>query len=368
MRLIFSKNHFVYMINIVVALVLILISLPSFAQTWKKSQLIVGCNIFTITGKPIRTFPGNICVFLNDGSFLSITNNSLRKINHKSHTEWEISGNFHHQLNLTTDGKKILALSSGLVTSPKGPFREDKFLIISMDGKILHQQSFTEITKQIKVYEFDEKAQTTHEVIIEGTKVNKEISHFNSFYEIPPFKREGSQPVWLKEGNFIINGLSQGMIILSSDLQKVLHEEGFTNSIHHRVHDVQINKKGNILYFNNLVNENGITFDYLGGADSLSNIKLFSGIYEIDALTKKVIHRFVANPPQTFYSWISGGIQELDDDTWLFNHFLIGSYIYSKKTNGILMYAVSTNADYVNFKPSQQTKAQNLNKFLSYWK
>jgi hypothetical protein len=232
---------------------------------------------------------------------------------------------------------------------------------LDLEGKIIYERNFTDILTIAKVPELDWVMAPLAGV----PGIKSEISHLNSIHEIPPLSGK-NHPHWIKEGNIIINGLKQGFFVLSSDLKTVLHHTTFKNSVDHRIHDVQVNRKGRIFYFNNTFADVPYKFvKHLGGMSYPP--RLYFGIFEEDASSLKVIHKFTSNPVESFYSWVCGSIQELDDDTWLFSHFLMGSYIYSKSKNSILLYTPSTHATYEKFQVTQQVKLFDLTKFLSFW-
>lgn len=197
--------------------------------------------------------------------------------------------------------------------------------------------------------------------LISKIKTNIELSHFNSFYEIPKILFR-NVPTYIKEGNIILNSSAQGLFILSPDLSKIIHYTNFKQSQHHRTHDVQVTERGTYLFFNNLVENGRKSINYISGPDSSD---YHSAIQEINSRTHEVVAEFSARPKSIFYSWICGSIQEVDEDTWLFTHFLTGTYIYSKKKDEFMMSIPGTHADNERFVPVQQVKLQDLNSFLS---
>jgi hypothetical protein len=301
-----------------------------------------------------------MCIFLKDGSFISADDLGIRRISTDSTKMWEIRGHYHHQLNLSFDRKKILALSSSLFQDTK---RQDKLQVLSVDGKILSEQNVSQYF--IRPIEKDLSIQIPN-IRIENKEVSQEYSHFNSFYEIPPFSPNASGPSWLKSGNYIVNGIEHGYLVISSNLEKVLHHGTFLNSHQHHVHDVQVTKRGTILFYNNLVKSTKkMLKDYLGGP----SIELrYSGIYEVEPVSHKILRKFEATPKQIFFGWVSGGVQEIDDSTWIFNHFLNGTFIYDHKRKKMVNSFVTTNAGTNHHSPLQDVKVAELSDFLKYWR
>jgi hypothetical protein len=321
----------------------------------KSLSLINACRIFSIEGKHIKTYPGQICIFLEDGSFISAHEKTIRRISKENEIIWEKAGHFHHQVNLTPDKQRILALSSDVIVDKSENKRQDKFMILSLDGKILHEQKAEYLFKEAGVISKDMAMMST---LAREMNARNEISHFNSFFEIPVLSKKSSAP-FIKTGNIIVNSLEFGLFVLSPDLSKVLHHTLFKRSLDHHVHDVQVNKNGNFIYFNNLAN---------GKSEDEKILYRHSEINEVHPLTHKVINTFSGSPKQLFHSAICGNIQELNSDLWLFTHFLTGTFIYSKSTKKIIASISETHVEGERFMPSQQVTAQDLTKFFSFWR
>jgi hypothetical protein len=326
---------------------------PDDLEPIKSFTLINGCRLFSLQGTPLRTFPGQICIFLEDGSFISAHENMIRRISKDNEILWEMAGHFHHQVNLTPDKQRILALSSDVFKHKNENKRQDKFLILSLDGKILHEQLAASLFKDASI---PLKELPMFSTMAKQLNAPNEISHFNSFYEIPALYKK-SPASYIKEGNVIVNSIEWGFFILSPDLNKVLHHASFKNSQDHHVHDLQVNQNGNLIYFNNTVN---------GNPESKIAYYRHSEINEVHPVTYKMINVFSGSPKQLFHSPICANIQELTSELWLFTHFLTGTYIYSKLSKKIIANITETHYDGEKYIPSQQVTAEDLTKFLSH--
>lgn len=328
-----------------------------------KLHLINGCSLYSATGKHLRAFPGGMCIFLEDGSLISANETHMRLINKNSEVVWDLPGHFHHQINISPDRKSILALSSEVIDTPKGKFRDDVALVISMEGKILHRQTNQEILRQSGQ---ESLILQMNPQLTEMFGTNKETSHFNSIYKIPRISNK-NVPSYIKEGNIIVNGLVLGIHILSPDLKTVLFHKKFDSSYNHWVHDVQVKENGNVIFFNNVdaIPGKEVHNYVLLTSENLENYS--SSIQELDPMMKKVVWNFSANPKSLFFSWICGSVQELDNDTILFTHYLSGTYIYSKSKKTTVATVAGTHTDHHRIIPSQQVKAQDLTLFLSHW-
>lgn len=301
-----------------------------------------------------------MCVFLDDGSYISADDKGIRRISTTSAKLWEVQGNYHHQINLTHDRQRILTISSTLFRDSK---REDRFQVMSLEGKILAETKISDFFLRSHLGDLAIKIEKT---VVGKKEVELEYSHFNSFHEIPPLQTKGKRPTWLAPGNLVLNGINHGFFVLSPDFSEILHREKLKNSLNHHVHDVQITKRGTLLYYNNVVIEKNKRITNILGGSQME--KRYSGIYEIDPVNQRIIRKFEASPEQMFYAWVCGGIQELDDSTWLFNHFLNGTYFYNHKKKKVINSIISVNADYFKNEITQQVNAYDLSKFLSHWK
>lgn len=312
-----------------------------------KYHIVQDCNILNMNGDLLKVFPGKMCLFFDDGSFVSATTKGMRLFGKDDSVVWEFPGYFHHQLALSPDKKRIFALSSDVAVVKGNKIRVDKILVISVDGKVLHELNSDVLLGMTKQ---DSLNWDNMPWVIEDTKTKTEMSHFNSLYEIPKIK--SSKHPAFKEGNLILNGLSHGTYVMSPDLKKVLFHSRFNTSLDHRTHDAQVTENGNVIFFNNI------------SSDSPRH-NAFSSIQEFDPFKKEVVFEFTAQPKAMFYSLICGSVQEFGDDLILFSDRFNGTYIYSRKEKW--MYAtIRETHNRNNLSVSNQyTKAYDLSKFLA---
>lgn len=274
-----------------------------------------GCTVYTVDGKSLRSFPGVECLFLDNGQAVSASPESLRLIAPGGKVVWEIPGHFHHQLNLSQDGKRILALGSVIFKKDKLTVRRDKILIVSLEGKVLREKDLGDL---VDTGSFDVPTTIWLE---KQTGATREVSHLNSIMEIGKLKTGLSLPE-LKEGQIAINGLSHGTMILSPDLERVVRRLDFPDSQGNMVHDVQVRSDGSLLYFNNLRR---------GDASVPA-----SAIQILDPKSLRVKFSFEGNPRGIFYSAGSGSVQEIRDDLYLFSGMRTGAYFLNPKSGEIL--------------------------------
>ena len=91
---------------------LFLFSLAAFADTaaWSERWLQIGCALEGPAGAE-KNFPGALCLFFDDGSFISANEKSIRKFAPSRAIAWEVPASFHHMISLSTDRKRVLALA-----------------------------------------------------------------------------------------------------------------------------------------------------------------------------------------------------------------------------------------------------------------
>lgn len=328
------------MLHLLMSLFIVFGLTPAQAEAdWKKFNLQNGCQIFDAEGESLKMLPGEFCQFYENGDFLTATNSTLKLIDKFNAVKWELPGNYHHQINKSADGKRILALDHHQVKVDKKTVRAEIFKVISMEGKVLLQADSRDLLNQVKTNPYSKE----------------ELTHINSFYEIPKLTTKRLLPDYLKEGNYILNSYRLGIFFLSSDLKKVVHHFLIPPPSAHLVHDAQILENGTMLLFNNMASEASYENPY-------------SAIEQFDLVENKRVFQFTAQPGQMFFSLFCGGVQQLDDEHILFSHLLTGTYIYSKKSNSIVASTYKTHFRERRFFPSQQVKALDLRKFLSHWK
>ncbi len=323
-----------------------ILALYSFSAPAKQNPetFLSGCTVFNLQGE-IKSFPGVFCQFLDDGTFIS-GGNGLRRIG-KNHTVmWEQPGIYHHQVNLSPDKKRILALSSEINLRGKLRERDDVMIIHDIEtGKVLHRRLARDILTANKITPLHKKYPAS--AVAENGDL--ETSHFNTIYEIPD-NAQKSKISYLRPGNILINSIVLGIFILTPDLQKTLYHKVISRAQRHQIHDVQVLKSGEFIFFNNQVSDPAEKNNY-------------SAINKFDPVTNKITYEFTPKPKGFFFSSSGGGVQEIDEDQLFFSHYLIGGYLYSRKKNTLILTTPGTYGKLYDLKPTQQIKMVDIRKF-----
>ncbi|MES2526076.1 MAG: arylsulfotransferase family protein [Bdellovibrionota bacterium] len=312
---------------------------------WKKYQFQANCTIFDIKNVK-KVYPGDICHFLPDGSFISINMVSIRKFSPTKKVLWELPGHYHHQINSGPGNKSIFVLKSEITVKAGKRVRDDVFVNLDLDGKVIHQSSALKILKQAGVT----PTEYAEAEILTRLHANYETSHFNSIYEIPENKYSKKYE-WMKAGNIITNSYSLGIFILSPNLQKVIYHKELPFSNDHEFHDVQVTEKGEFLLFNN--------YRKAQGERDIPH----SAIQKYDPVTDLLTFEFMPLNKELFYSPACGGIQEFPEFIF-FSHITNGGYFYSKKEKKIILGLPGFAGDSRALVHTQQIKIVDVREFL----
>lgn len=279
------------------------------------------CDVYNLAGEKIMAFPNQFCDYAPNGAVVMAGQENISLIDKYDVKIWEKSGHFHHQIKWSEDFESILAISSQKIEFENKLSREDLLLVYEKNGKIRKSISSSEILKKAKL-PVDIKPTDWFRSTTLGD-LKQEISHFNSFYVIPTHSNKSIYK-FFPPGGFIANSIYYGIFSLDSNLKNVLYHFKFPQAIAHRVHDVQVNKSGNILIF---VNEFKEVSKYERKSSSL-----YSAVVEYAPLKKKILWKFESQPADFFYSPFCGGVQEIGSSTILVSDYLKGFYLIDKKS------------------------------------
>lgn len=320
---------------------------------------IIECMILDTNGKILKNFGSSRCIFLPDGSLVAGSHNKLVFYNPKMMKKWEKKINTHHQLNLSTDLKHILVMSSSVHKIKNENIRFDTLFIYDFDGNIIKQSDLFNHQKDILSKIKPDRRRTfpigeSLKKHVPGT--NLEFSHANSFYEINENILEAKSPAF-KKGNYIINlNLIGLVIVMDSNLKNILWSmpQYTQKGLEPSWHDVSVQKSGLLLVFNN--NSYAV------------NKKISSTIDEVNPITLKKKILYQATAPNYFYSEFSGGIQILPNNNLLLNTVTpYGKAIEIDAKSGKVVWSMDNPViDSSTGKPElyQQIRRMDLNSFL----
>jgi hypothetical protein len=313
-----------------------------------KKHLVNGCKIFSLSGTQIKRTPGEFCQFFDNGDFLSMSSKTLKYITSKGEVKWSVENQlFHHQMNLSPDLKRVLTLGSVEKEIQGRLYRVDQFLVLDVsDGKILHK-----VDADVLMAKSDVNPTTLGPGFPKNFfKATEEYSHFNSFYEIPKFNFTKKIHPALEPGNFIVNSIGLGFLVIDHKFEKILLKHKLDQSFLHHIHDVQLTERGTLIAFNNL--------------NATKDLLVYSTVIEFDSLSFKTIREFKADPASMFYSHHCGGVQDLGRGLVLFSHNYAGVFIYNFLKKKMVYSNLKVFLDGDRILPTQQIKIENLDSFL----
>lgn len=309
-------------------------------------------------GKMIRKFPGRICVFMEDGSLLSAEEEKLVFYDKLRNVLWSKSLHPHHQLNLSADKKNFLVLGSE-VKKEKGPKKEelvryDVLYVISLTGEILHSFHFSKHASEFDKNSWNDARKRRFSKIGYSEfyqKIDWEMTHANSFYEIPENKINGQGDAF-KKGNYIVNDISlMQVLVLSSNLKHLVWQDHVIKENWSMFHDVQVvPRTASILYY-----------------DNGSRLRPASRLVEYDLNRKEILWSYPSVLSKNFYSSRMGGVQILENGNVLYNDNTSIPTALEISKNGNVMWSLILRGEYANKntrEPFQQIKRMDLSLFL----
>jgi hypothetical protein len=289
---------------------LFVIPLTGFShEKWKKDKLqelnnqgyyiVIGCNIYDVYGKVKRGYPGNDCIFHDDGSYLSysLADQVLTRYSKNLKKEWSLKLHVHHGMNLTSNGDYLI--NSSVVENYQGnkKLRHDVILLVSQDGKINHKFSFRKFFEDyVKKKPWLNPYKTHWDPNLD---FDHEYSHLAASYELlKPLKIDSK--IVCEKGNFILtlNTIGKGAYILDADLSKIVGQINLSDDI---FHDVQQFSNTKVIFFENSKGE----------SKKPNASQAFVSIY--DTIEKKIERRIDAH----FSAFFGGGVQVIEDDLFM---------------------------------------------------
>jgi hypothetical protein len=268
----------------------------------KELHHVIECSIYNQNGELLQRFPGALCVFLPDGSYVSAhhADHSLMRVSRDGLPLWRQTVQVHHQMNLDASGKRLLLLTSSVHRHLGKKMRFDAVEMRDLDGKLLAR--FDSFDQREHLLKLSGKPRDFFWRDDSGTLpgVHYEFSHANSIYEISENAAAATIPAFAK-GGFILNVNALGLVvILDRDLKKILwslkrqpNHSGVSNW-----HDVQVTAAGRLLIYDNYA------------FDPLEKTGFHSAIVEYDPLknTYQTLYQKPGFAAENF-----GGVQRVGD-------------------------------------------------------
>ena len=276
-------------------LVLIVCLLFSMAATAAKPKAgltnIIGCSLFNENGELLKKYQGWICGFFPNGNMILGDGYTLTFYDKNMDVVWQRDVHSHHFVVYSAADDTALVITSKITDET---VRSDRLEVYGSSGKLLKAFDLTK-EQSTEVHSFGWFDQHVM------PKVRQEITHVRSFYRIG--KNKSKHPA-LAEGNYIVCETYGKIFILDKNLKKVIHTFNYSDWQLSGLNDVQVTKRGNLLFY---VNENPRKFEN------------YSSLVELDPLTGKVVWSYHENPPEAFHGIYEGTVQELENGNMLYS-------------------------------------------------
>lgn len=227
-----------------------------------RAHYVVDCMILDDSRKLIRQYPGEICLFLSDGSFIATfkdigipspdTKGRVDRIGPDGSVLWSKPHFTHHQLNLSVNQKELLVMATEFVKNDPAPLWADVLLVLDLQkGKTLKKKIIGDNPKQFlkdnRYSRLNCRTYNDKDLRIPFC----EISHINAFMEIGPNKNS-SNVSFLNEGNYLITDANPANVhVLDKNLSKIIWSKSFRPKSFGLIHDGQVLQDGTILFYNN---------------------------------------------------------------------------------------------------------------------
>lgn len=337
---------------------------PIASQLHDEDYIVSGCHILNGKGEAVKIFPYRRCVFLDNGHVIADDFFYVYHFDNFMRQVWKIEMSTHHGLRVTRDGKYIMAIANEITTYLGERIRTDFYALIDLEtGKIFREwrtsQHMNEIInlsdkQKFTLYEFD--------VFLDAPmlkNIKHEISHANSFYEIPENEKQNENPAF-RPGNYVVTHRSNilSAFIFDKNLEKIL----YVLPISRNIHDVHMNRKGNFYIYKNK--------NYIVDEKSGENTKdFFSSLEEFDPVLNKVVWSYTRTPKESFRASIRGTLQEIENQHMIFTDSTsqVGTIHEIRKDGKYIRTIYPYYADGKKFSEGQlpDAKKMDLTKFLS---
>lgn len=207
-------------------------------------SLVIGCSIYNMDGKIHKSFPGEECVFFDDGTFVTYNSKkkTLQKYDQKLSEIWSLNIHVHHGIHITEKGDLLINSSE-----VQKKIRYDKLLLVSQDGKIKNSFSFADHLEEIKKnFSHNQKYFVPYATDWEkNLDFTHEYTHLAASYEVSEEIKN-----FAPKGSYLLtfNSLGRGVYVLSADFSKLISYRKLPYKI---FHDVQRFSDTEIVYFVN---------------------------------------------------------------------------------------------------------------------
>lgn len=333
---------------------LILIYLYLFTATTVQKYYQAGCAILDENSHIVRLFNGSLCIFLNNGDFISSNlKENIRYFDKTGHLIWESDKPALHQLKLSNAGKNFLAITSETKKINGRNIRADVFSVRDFQNKILKSWSTFDNYKKLQLLDLSYFKNCKDDCYwptlwLSPTEASDvlELTHANSFQEISIKEEIFGSNIW-KAGNYLIYlyGPLSVALVLDSDLKNILWSYDFKKIDRIHLHDLQLIAGAKLLVFFN------------SNIDAQTKTE-YSSLEILDLAAMQTTWKYAGRPPEKFFSKLKGSVQILDNSDLLYSvdsEWGVAGYIIN--TSGVEIYRIGSSS---KSKSREQRAAQDI--------
>ena len=227
----------------------------AFAEPIGTKHYKTACFIYDENFKPLRSFSGERCVFMDDGSFVTINAylQTIEKYSPEGDLQWRRKKEYtNHQASLSFDKKRLLILSSEAVHEKVCYAHYIVLLILDVKtGKTVARKSLRDDRKLLfeKTGKSLESYGASKGMDEDVTKVNCHGTLFNGFNEIPTNSMAAENPAF-SEGNYILTNYdSKYAFIIDKALKKIVWSGELYKGESSPFHNAQVRPDGLIMAY-----------------------------------------------------------------------------------------------------------------------
>lgn len=272
-------------------------SLTSKKRSWaeKGDRLVIDCFVYDLRGELLQKYPGQYCVYLDDGSLISYdpSRSSVVKYDSSMKEVWLLPRHAHHQMRLLSNGDLLVNSSEFKDFKKLKNVRFDSVLVVGQDGKIKKEFSF---------YKYLQASNKLASRTAWGASWDRnlsfrnEVTHLAASHETYSTLRLAHEKT-IPKGSFVLSLNGDAVVIVDPDMKEVLLYQKITPLTF--FHDAQQFSDHELIFFRNSLSPTPL-------ADSeQASVEVYDT--EKNYVTKSLC--------SGLFSLFGGGVQVIDKDT-----------------------------------------------------
>lgn len=335
------------------------------------------CSVYTNAGDFLHQFPGEFCIFLENGDFVSYVSGVLTYFNNQLIPQWKKKMFLHHDLVISSERQEIAALTRPHKQEAKGQAVDDQVIIFNFKGDVVfkwsalaHREELERLYgKKLTYAESEDKSQS------HATKLN--ITKLNSV-QILPSNRLSSSLEAFSAGNIFVNDRLNSHFLILNRRGQIVWSRKMSSGIYRSGHSPRVQSNGNITFFENTVDWRPTgkeldqllqqeiarrqgdgtveyTLPYCAGSQSPL---FYSQIIEFNPLNGEKVWEYSPKNKLSFCSSFFGYVQSLPNGHKLVSHISNGGSAFEVNELGEIVW------EWVNPKKDESRRPLNIYKVV----